>query len=192
MSHDFFPRVHSQNVFHCKTNFFRIYIYIIYIYTLIKWYSDSDLTPSPAIDITSCLLIACGTITCIHIYIYMQFPTIRRSQSPNFPLRSGREASRGGVHITCWDDLHFRWWVHQVGGAVESDRRGCRVWLKIWWRYYWVTWLGGGWRVLGGVFSIMRLNAVKLDFVAKYPSLVMVLFSDGLKPPTRLVGLKFL
>ena len=31
-----------------------------------------------------------------------------------------------------------------------------------------------------------------MDFVAKYPSLVMVSFSVGLKPPSLLVGLKFL
>ena len=116
-----------------------------------------------------CLLFT-NHIGTIHMHSYMQFPTIRWSQSlhvPSFPLPSGCEAGRGGVHITRRDDLHFRWWVHQVG-------RGCWVGWSI--EDYWVIWQGGGWSLLGGVFSYHELEWNWTNFCGKVknPTLVLI------------------
>ena len=159
-SHDFFPALNPQYL-HYKTN----------CYLKIHWsknIQNSDLTLSPAINITSCL--------------------------PITSAPSGCEAGRGGVHITRRDDLHFRLWIHQVGSAFNRIAGVVGLCWGGWTSDgdYWVTCLGGGWSLLGGVFPIMSLNEFELEFVAKYPSLVMVFFRNGFKPPTRWLAVKFL
>ena len=126
----------------------------------IHWWID---TVSPAINVTSCFFIASAP--------------------------SGCEAGRGGVHITRRDDLHFRWWVHQVGSALQLDRRGCWVGWSI--EDYWVIWQGGGWSLLGGVFSYHELEWNWTGFCGKVKNPTLI-SADGLMPPTRLVASKFL
>ena len=189
MSHDFFPTI-RPHFFYCKRNGF----------VKIHWLKDTQMVTSHssqqkiALTTCMCILITFGTITCIR----KLFPTIRWSQSlqvPSFPLPSGCEAGRGGVHITRRDDLRFCWWIHQVGSALQSDRRGCWMllgWLKIWrllgdltrwWLKFtrWCFFLSWVW---------MNLNWILWQ--SKEPDFGFGIFTDGLMPPTRLVASKFL
>ena len=140
----------THNIFHYKTNCF----------VKIHWLKDTQMVTSHSsqqkIALTTYIFLPI-TSAPSHAFIYAvsYHSMIPKSPNPNFPLPSGCEAGRGGVHISRRDDLHFRWWIYQVGSAFNRIAGVVGLCWGGWTSDgdYWVTCLGGGWSLLGGVFS---------------------------------------
>lgn len=173
MSH-FFPVVHPQDVW--------LQNKLVSQNALVKRYSDADLLPSPATNITSCY--SCLLITSALSHAFMQFPTIRwLAQSLQVPTSRCHQAAKPveavaasppGTTFTSADGF-TRW-------AVPSSRicGGCCVG----WRFdgdYWVTWLCDGWSLRGDVFAYHEVEWSWSGFCGKMSEFGHGIFSDGVE-----------